>query len=527
MSNGWYQLENSKKKKTMPYGAEIQYGSMYRRDRPAPAAPAVSRNTEPGVCPEPDRPEPEPAIPAAEGTLPAAPVRACAEERRPDVYRDEGAVIHTQTVGPRGPAVLQDGILHETLDDFVTSKIVERAVHVKGWGAFGSFECQAPMGEFTMLPFLQRAGQCTAAASRFSLAVSNKGTPDTSRNVRGFSTKFYTDTGVFDLLCNHIPVFSVRDAIRFPESIQAFLPSPANNLIDPERFWNFVARAPESIHFVTWLYSDIGTVKSLRHLRSYGVNTYVWKNAAGVRHLVKYHWIPLAGAQFIDAQEAARLAGQDPDLAGRELYDTIAAGTPVEFELRVQLMDPCDADILPFDPLDDTKIWDEERYPLIPAGKLTLDRNPDNYMEQIEKLAFSPANLLPGAELSDDKMLQGRSFVYWDAQRHRLGPDFRKIGVNRQADWKPGDLVSTGLGIEACGIQVREDIPKQDDFAQAGERYRAFTPEERDHLSENIASGLRGVSEDVRRTVLSYLWQADEEYGSQVAQKIDDCGREK
>ena len=302
--------------------------------------------------------------------------------------------MHSQTVGERGPVLEQDTILHETLETFVHTKIIERPVHVKGFGAFGYFETVYSMAKYTKLCFLQNPGQQVPVTVRFSLAVSNKGTPDTSRNVRGFSTKFYTEEGIFDLVCNHIPVFLVRDAIRFPESIQAFLPSPVNNLMDPERFWSFIARAPESTHFVVRLYSDAGTVKSFRHMPGHSVNTYVWRNGQGVRSYVKYHWVPYAGEQYIDSQEAARWNGENPDIAGQDLYDAIAKGKPVVYGLYVQLMNPKDETILPYDPLDDTKVWDERQYPLIPVGRMTLNRNPDNYMEQVEKVAFSPSNLI-------------------------------------------------------------------------------------------------------------------------------------
>ena len=525
MSNGWYQLEHNKPKRTPPCLA----GRQEPPRRPAYVPVSIP---EPAPCPTPEpQPEPappalciEPAPPAPEPQptpQPQPPAWKPTAETLPDPYGDQSAVIHSQTVGERGPVLLQDRVLHETLEDFVTSKPRERAVHVKGWGAFGRFECLQPMGEFTTLPFLQSAGQVTSTVSRFSLAVSNRGTPDASRNVRGFSTKFYTDDGVFDLLCNHLPVFAVRDAIRFPETIRALLPSPVSGLIDPSRFWDFVARAPEATHFVTWLYSDIGTLKSLRHLRAYGVNTYVWRNAQGARRYVKYHWIPQSGVQFITAQESAALAG-DPDIAGRDLYDAIRRGEGPEYELRVQLMDPADAAALPYDPLDDTKVWDESCWPLVPVGRLRLERNPERYWDEVEKLAFSPSNLLPGAELSDDRMLQGRSFVYSDAQRFRLGPGFRRVPVNRQGNWTPDRQVSSGLGVETCGVQVRADLPKQDDFAQAGERYRAFSPEERDRLAENIAAELAGTPEETRRAVLGYLYCADEDYGRSVAQKMEE-----
>jgi len=433
---------------------------------------------------------------------------------------DIPAAFHSQTVGKRGPVLEQDNILHETMQTFIHTKIIERPVHVKGYGAFGYFQTVHPMGEYTKLSFLQNPGNVVPVAVRFSLAVSTKGTPDTSRNVRGFSTKFYTDEGVFDLICNHIPVFSVRDGIRFPESINALLPSPVNNLIDPDRFWSFVSRAPESIHFVVRLYSNAGTVKSLRHIPGYSVSTYVWKNSDGVRRYVKYQWVPFAGEQYIDSEEATKLAGENPDIAGRDLYDTIASGRTVEYGLYVQLMNPEDAATLSFDPLDDTKVWDETEFPLIPVGRLVLNRNPDNYMEQVEKIAFSPSNLLDGAELSDDKMLQGRANVYWDSQRRRIGPDFREVPINHQKDWSPAELVTSGSGRYVEGHLVRSDIPKQDDFSQAGEFYEALTSLQQKHLVENLAADLAGISRDTRKIVLNYLYQASPQLAESVNRQI-------
>jgi len=428
--------------------------------------------------------------------------------------------FHSQTVGERGPVLEQDSALHEKLETFIHSKMLERPVHAKGNGAFGYFQTVNSMTAYTQLCFLQNPGQQVPVAVRFSLAVSNKGTPDTSRNVHGFATKFYTDHGVFDLVCNHIPVFPVRDAMRFPEFINALLPSPVNNLIDPERFWSFVARTPESTSFLVHLYSDTGTIKSLRHIPGHGVTTYVWKNAQGVRTYVKYHWMPLAGVQYIDRQEAAQLACENPDYAGKDLFDSLNAGKTFEYGLYVQLMNPQDESFLPYDPLDSTKVWDERQYPLLPVGRLVLNRNPDNYMEQVEKLAFSPSNLLEGAELSDDKLLQGRANIYWDSQRRRLGPEFRKIPINHQQNWTPDSLVTSGNGRFVEGRLVRSGIPKQDDFAQAGQYYHALAPLQQEHLVDNLAVDLAGISTDTQNIVLGYLYQASPELGERVARKI-------
>ena len=414
---------------------------------------------------------------------------------------------HSQTVGEWGPVLVQDTALHETLETFVFSTTLSRRIHAKGYGAFGYFQTTHSMKEYTKAGFLQTPGQQVPVAVRFSLASSNQGTPDTLRNVRGFSTRFYTDDGMFDLLCNHLPVFFVRDAIRVPDLISRMLPSPVNNLPDPERFWSLFVN-PETTNMLVWFFSDLGTVKSLRHIRGYSVSTYVWRNAQDVWRYVKYTWIPMAGQEYIDRQEAEQLACKDPNIAGRDLYDSIAQGKAVEYELRVQLMNPEDAKTLPFDPLDDTKMWDEAQYPSLPVGRMVLNRNPDNYAEQVDKLAFNPANLLPGLEFSDDKVLQGRTFIYSDAQRHRLGPDYRNIPVNKQPGWSPASMVSSGDGRHISGEIMRAEIPNPDDFTQAGQRYESFSAVEKRNLADNIASELVAAQPDTQRAVLRNVEQA-------------------
>lgn len=428
---------------------------------------------------------------------------------------------HSQTVGVNGPLLMQDGILHETLEEFVYEKNIPRAVHTKGYGAFGHFKTLRSMSEYTQACFLQSPGQKISTFSRFSLAVSNNETPDTSRNVRGFSTKFYTDEGNFDLLCNHIPVFLVRDAMKFPSAIKSLSKSPINNLKDPSSFWSFVAKNPECMHFITWLYSDLGTIDNLRCIRTYGVNTYVWKNSRGIRRYVKYHWIPLAGEKSIDRKQALLLAGTNPDIAGKDLYNTLAAGKAVEYELRVQLMDICDADKQPFDVLDDTKIWDEKKYPLIPVGRLTLKRNVDNYKDQVEKSAFSPSNLVKGIELSNDKMLQGRSFIYWDAQRRRIGPDFNDIPINKAKTCQiPSSIITSGEGIHISAKQERCGIPNPLNFIQAGEHYRSLNEKQRNHLVDNIALELYIVSFDIQKCILEYIHMSDAQFAKATAERM-------
>lgn len=498
--NGWFRLDETGRASQQTQGA------------PAPKITRLSAQ------------ETIPVVPPKERIVPVG--QTAPQPSPPAVQSRRQNGLFSQTAGVQGPVLLQDNILHETLDDFVTEKIPERAVHVKGWGAKGYFEPYDSMKEHTMLCFLQNPGERVEVSARFSLAVSNKGTPDTSRNVRGFSTKFYTKEGNFDLLTNHIPVFLVRDAMQFPASIRSLLPSPQSNLSNSNRFWEFFANTPEATHFVLWLFSDIGTPKDLRHLRTYGVNTYVWENEKGERKWVKYHWLPLLGEEYLTAQQAAQIACQNPDSAGQDLFDAISRREYPQYELCVQLMDPQDAQKLAFDPLDDTKVWSFEDYPLIKVGRLTLTQTPENYMEQVEKLAFSPANLLKGAQFSLDKMLQGRSSVYFDAQRARLGHNFRQIPVNQgKVVWTPQGQVSSLNGTAVQGEIGRYDSQKPDDFTQAGQFYSSLEDAQKARLAQNIASQLVLAGADVRQTALGYFQKASGQLYTQLIKAMEECRR--
>lgn len=425
------------------------------------------------------------------------------------------------TVGNNGPVLAEDVLLHETLAEFIHQPAPERAVHNKGYGAFGTFTVYQSMAPYTKACFLQTPGQKIDTFSRFSLAVSNKGTADTSRNVRGFSTKFYTQEGVFDLLCNHIPVFLVRDGIKFPAAIQALRPSLVNNLPCSNQFWQFVAENPESMNFTTMLYSDLGTLDDMRCMRSYGVNTYLWENACGQQYYVKYHWVPLGQMTTIDRETAIRLAGENPHIAGEKLYNTLAQGKAVQFDLCVQLLAVEQAEQALFDPLDATKVWPEEQYPLTHVGRLTLDRNVDCYAEQVEKAAFSPANLVDGIGFSNDRLLQGRVTVYGDAQRHRLGKQFRKMAINRQNCWTTQQISeNVSLGNEVNGMVQRQSVVRMNDFAQAGVYYRGLCAEQQAHLVDNIAVELWQTSCSVQEQVLSHFQQADVTLARQLEEQI-------
>ena len=527
-NNGWFRLEREK----APCEADRQRQQITRNQSQSPS-PGIYRSGQPTAAEAP-RPNATPAG-SADVSRPNASANGqpmVAETPRPSVTPTKigsAEVSHSQTVGVRGPVLMQDTALHETLETFVFSTTLPRRIHTKGYGAFGHFRTTHSMREYTEAEFLQTPGQQVPVAVRFSLASSNEGTPDTLRNVRGFSTRFYTDKGIFDLLCNHLPVFFIRDAINVPDVISRLSPSPVNNLADSERFWSLFAKYPEATNMLVWFFSDLGTIKSLRHIRGYSVSTYVWRNAQGVRRYVKYTWFPMAGQEYIDRQEAQQLACKDPNIAGRDLYNSIAQGKAVEYELRVQLMDPDDANTLPFDPLDDTKLWDEAQYPYLPVGRMVLNRNPDNFAEQVDKLAFNPANLLPGLEFSDDKILQGRTFIYSDAQRHRLGPDYRNIPVNKQPGWSPASMVSSGEGRHIAGEIMRAEISNPDNFTQAGQRYASLSEAEKKSLADNIAAELVAAQPDTQRAVLGNVEQASpalaQDIRSQMLLYADTVGR--
>jgi catalase len=427
------------------------------------------------------------------------------------------------TAGKNGPVLLQDVRLISKLTRFARERIPERVVFAKGTGAYGYFRVYMPMSDFTKAEFLQSPDKKTPVFVRFSTMTGSKGSADTLRDVRGFEAKFYTTDGNYDLISTSLPVFFIRDAIHFPELIHALKPSPSTNITEPERFWKYISETPEATHMTTWLFSDYGTVKSYRHMEGYSVNTYVWVNSEGKRNLVRYHWKPLLGVKCITRQEAEFLAGFDPDAAARDLCDSLENREVTEYELSVQLIPYEQQDQCDFDPLDATKLWPESKIPLLKIGKLTLNKATEDYFEEVEKSAFSPASTVPGIEFSFDRLLQGGLFISLDALRHRLGPDYEQIPVNRarftvNSASLQDDLVPS---IAVTGFIDRDDNKKGDDFTQAGERYRSMIPKEQDHLVNNIIDHLMFVDDKIQQKVVGYFIKADQEFGERISRGLD------
>ena len=303
-------------------------------------------------------------------------------------------------------------------------------VHAKGAGAHGFFEVTADMSKYCKAAFLNKVGKRTPLFLRFSTVAGERGAADTDRDPRGFAVKFYTEEGNFDMVGNNTPVFFIRDPMKFPDFIHSQKKTAQTNLRDPNAMWDFWSLVPESIHQITILFSDRGTPDGYRHMNGYSSHTYKWINAAGEIHYIKLHFKTEQGIKNFTADEAAELAKSDPDYATRDLFDQIEKGNHPSWRVCVQVMPAADAAKYKWNIFDVTKIWPQSDYPLIQFGRMTLNRNPQNYFAEVEQSAFAPTHTVPGIEPSEDKMLQGRLFSYPDTHRHRLGANYTQIPIN-------------------------------------------------------------------------------------------------
>ncbi|MGE4405619.1 catalase HPII [Pseudomonas sp.] len=343
---------------------------------------------------------------------------------------------NTLKAGGRGPSLLEDFIMREKLTHFDHERIPERIVHARGAAAHGVFVSYADHSWLTKASFLAAEGKETPVFVRFSTVQGSRGSADTVRDVRGFATKFYTDEGNFDLVGNNMPVFFIQDAIKFPDFVHAVKPEPHNEIPQAQSahdsFWDFVSLTPESAHMVLWTMSDRALPRSYRAMEGFGVHTFRLINAEGVSRFVKFHWKPLAGAFSLVWDETLKIAGKDPDFNRRDLWESIERGDYFEWELGVQVVEEADEHSFDFDLLDPTKLIPEELVPVQTLGKMTLNRNPDNFFAETEQAAFHIGHIVPGIDFTNDPLLQGRLFSYTDTQLLRLGgPNFHEIPINR------------------------------------------------------------------------------------------------
>jgi catalase len=338
--------------------------------------------------------------------------------------------------GERGPTLLEDFQLREKIMHFDHERIPERIVHARGSGAHGYFELTESMSEYTKAKFLQTPGTRTPVFVRFSTVAGSRGSSDLARDIRGFAVKFYTEEGNFDLVGNNVPVFFIQDAIKFPDLIHAVKPEPNNEIPQAasahDTFWDFVSLTPESMHTIMWAMSDRAIPRSLRMMEGFGVHTFRFVNEKNGSVFVKFHWKPVLGVHSVAWDEAQKISGKDSDFHRRDLWQAIEDGNFAEWNFGVQIVEEKDEFKFDFDLLDPTKLIPEEIVPVRIIGKLTLNRNPDNFFAETEQVAFHPGHVVPGIDFSNDPLLQGRLFSYTDTQLSRLGsPNFHEIPINR------------------------------------------------------------------------------------------------
>ena len=460
---------------------------------------------------------------------------------------------HSLTIGADGPIVLHDHYLIEQMAQFNRERIPERQPHAKGAGAFGRFEVTQDVSRYTRAALFQ-PGTKTDTLIRFSTVAGESGSPDTWRDPRGFSLKFYTTEGNYDMVGNNTPIFFLRDPMKFQHFIRSQKRRADSGLRDHDMQWDFWTLSPESAHQVTWLMGDRGIPKTWRHMDGFSSHTYMWVNADGEKFWVKYHFKTDQGNEFLTQADADRIAGEDADYHRRDLFNSIRDGDYPSWTLHMQIMPFEQARSYRFNPFDLTKVWPHGDYPLIEVGKLTLDRNPTDFHTEIEQAAFSPDNVVRGIGLSPDKMLLGRSFSYSDAHRARLGANFAQIPVNRPKSpvhsySKDGAMrvhnvsdpvyAPNSYGGPKADPSLTDDAGKwyadgdmvraaytlrqdDDDWGQAGTLVRDVLDDAaRDRLVSNIVGHLKGgVSEKVLTRAFEYWRNVDATLGERVEKGV-------
>ena len=455
------------------------------------------------------------------------------------------------TAGSEGPALMQDTHLLDKLAHFDRERIPERVVHAKGAGAYGYFEVTADVSEYTKAAFLAEVGKRTDLFVRFSTVGGEKGSADSDRDPRGFAVKFYTEEGNYEMVGNNTPVFFIRDPLKFPDFIHTQKRNPGTNLKDPDMFWDFLSLTPESLHQVLILFSDRGTPNGYRHMNGYTSHTYLWYTDTS-RYWIKLHFKTDQGNETLTASEAGALASSDPDHATRDLSAAIAGGDYPSWTVNVQIMNEADAADYRFDPFDITKAWPHSDYPLIPFGRMVLNRNPENYFAEVEQAAFSPGSFVPGIAASPDKMLQGRLFSYPDTHRHRLGTNYGLIPVNQAKGTTPhtyerdgsmrtdgnqgggpnyypnsfdgpapdGSVAEPRLPIAGATGRFEYSHPN-DDYEQPRSLFADVMGDtDRDHLISNLAGHLGGALQRIQLRQAALFYRVHPDLGTGVAVAI-------
>jgi catalase len=463
--------------------------------------------------------------------------------------------------GERGPTLLEDFHMREKITHFDHERIPERIVHARGSGAHGYFELTESLSEYTSAHFLQTPGTRTPVFVRFSTVVGSRGSTDLARDVRGFATKFYTEEGVYDLVGNNMPVFFIQDAMKFPDLVHSIKPEPDSEMPQAtaahDTFWDFVSLTPETLHNVFWVISDRGIPRSYRMMEGFGIHTFRLVNKEGKSVFVKFHWKPVLGIHSVVWDEAQKISGMNPDFHRRDLWEAIENGDYPQYDFGVQIVPEEDEHKFNFDLLDPTKLIPEELVPVKIIGRMTLNRNPDNFFAETEQVAFHPGHVVPGIDFTNDPLLQGRLFSYTDTQLIRLGgPNFHEIPINRsvspihnnqrdgymrqtinrgkssynpnstgegypvQAKASEGGFVSYHERIDAHKIRARSKS-FVDHFSQPAMFYHSQSETEKKHMISAFRFELSMVKEEtIRKRMVSLLYMVDQSLAEEVAKGL-------
>ncbi|WP_167138719.1 catalase [Diaminobutyricimonas sp. TR449] len=465
-----------------------------------------------------------------------------------------------RTVGPRGPATLENYQFLEKISHFDRERIPERVVHARGFVAYGEFEATGkwgdePIAKYTRARLFQEPGKKTDLAIRFSTVIGGRDSAETARDPRGFAVKFYTEDGNWDLVGNNLGVFFIRDAIKFPDVIHSLKPDPVTFRQEPGRIFDFMSQTPESMHMLVNLFSPRGIPADYRHMQGFGVNTYKYCNAAGETVLVKYHWQPRQGVKSMTAADAARIQAAETGHASKDLFEAIENGDYPQWDLYVQMMSDDEHPELDWDPLDDTKTWPEQDFEPKLIGTMTLNRNVSDHHNENEQIAFGTGVLVDGLDFSDDKMLVGRTFSYSDTQRYRVGPNYLQLpvnspkarvstnqrggqmshvldlgeGQNPHVNYEPS--ITGGLredhyrtedieGPELHGRLTRARIPRTNDYLQPGQRFQLMEQWEQDDLVLNFVTLISQATRAVQERMLWHFYLADDDLGARVGEGL-------
>ncbi|WP_371153483.1 catalase [Jannaschia sp. 2305UL9-9] len=463
---------------------------------------------------------------------------------------------NSKTAGSRGPLLVEDHALFEKLAHQNRERIPERTVHAKGWGLQGKFTVTHDITQYTCADMFSAVGKTTEVLSRWSTVAGERGAADAERDVRGFSLKFYTEQGNWDMVGNNTPIFFVRDAYKFPDFIHTQKRHPKTNMRSPEAMFDFWAGQPESVHQVTILMSDRGIPRSPAHMNGYGSHTFSMWNAAGERHWVKFHFKTQQGNEWYSDAKAAEIIGQTRESYQEELWNMVEAGNFPKWTMYLQVMPEADAEKVPYNPFDLTKVWPHGDYPLIEVGELEMNTIPENYFQMVENAAYNVNNVVPGIGFSPDKMLQARIFAYADAHRYRIGTHYEALPPNapraakvnhyhkdgsmrfftndfgnpnayyepNQYDGPVADetVAEPPMKIDADAIIARhKQLEDEADYVQPRALYSEVMDDaERDRLHKNMAGGMAPVSDAVKERWLAVLGKVHPDYEAGVRRAL-------